>query len=66
MKQAAFGQAVQALFAQHEKLITRRNSRIAGGNGVFSRCECPVLTAADAPIRIGARERAPNRVVSLA
>jgi hypothetical protein len=27
MKQAAFGKAVQALFAQHEKLITRRNSK---------------------------------------
>jgi 4-O-beta-D-mannosyl-D-glucose phosphorylase len=50
MKQAAFHKAVHALFAEHEKLLRRRNSPVAGGNGVFRRYKCPVLTAAHTPV----------------
>jgi len=50
MNRAAFKKSVQELFKQQEKLLTRRNSKSAGGNGIFDRYELPVLTAAHAPI----------------
>ena len=50
MNQTAFKQLVQQLFKQQEKLLTRRNRKLPGGNGIFERYEFPVLTAAHAPI----------------
>ena len=50
MNRAAFKKGVQDLFKQQEKLLTRRNRKSPGGNGVFDRYELPVLTAAHAPI----------------
>jgi 4-O-beta-D-mannosyl-D-glucose phosphorylase len=50
MTQAEFKKKVQNLFKQQEKLITLRNRRLPGGNGIFDRYENPVLTAAHAPI----------------
>ena len=50
MNQAAFKKSVQKLFKQQEKLLTRRNRKLSGGNGIFDRYEFPVLTAAHAPI----------------
>jgi 4-O-beta-D-mannosyl-D-glucose phosphorylase len=38
------------LFGQQEKLLARRNRKLPGGNGIYSRYEFPVLTAAHAPI----------------
>jgi 4-O-beta-D-mannosyl-D-glucose phosphorylase len=50
MNQAAFKKAVQALFKEQEKLLSRRNRKEAGGNGIYDRYEHPVVTAAHAPI----------------
>lgn len=50
MNQAQFKKSVQNLFKQQEKLLTRRNRKSSGGNGIFDRYEFPVLTAAHAPI----------------
>ena len=50
MTQAEFKKSVQNLFKQQEKLLTLRNRKSAGGNGIFDRYEHPVLTAAHAPI----------------
>jgi 4-O-beta-D-mannosyl-D-glucose phosphorylase len=50
MNQSQFKKSVQNLFKQQEKLLTRRNRKSPGGNGIFDRYEFPVLTAAHAPI----------------
>jgi 4-O-beta-D-mannosyl-D-glucose phosphorylase len=50
MNQAAFTKKLQALFKQHEKLITRKNLRVETGNGVFARYTYPVLTAEHTPL----------------
>ena len=50
MMQAAFKKSVQNLFKQQENLLTRRNCKVSGGNGIYDRYEFPVLTAAHAPI----------------
>jgi 4-O-beta-D-mannosyl-D-glucose phosphorylase len=50
MKQPAFRKSVLALLKQQEKLLTRRNRKLSGGNGIYERYEFPVLTAAHAPI----------------
>jgi 4-O-beta-D-mannosyl-D-glucose phosphorylase len=50
MTQAEFKKNVQSLFKQHERLITQRNIKTPGGNGIYDRYENPVLTAAHAPI----------------
>ena len=50
MKQPAFNKCVQDLVKQQEKLLSRRNRKSPGGNGIFDRYERPVLTAAHAPI----------------
>jgi 4-O-beta-D-mannosyl-D-glucose phosphorylase len=41
---------VKVLFAQHEKLITRKNEPLKEGNGIYDRYKYPVLTAAHAPV----------------
>ena len=50
MKQAAFKKSIQELFKQQERLLSRRNRKSPGGNGIYERYEFPVLTAAHAPI----------------
>ncbi len=45
----SFYKNVDLLFRQHEKLVSRKNT-ILPGNGVYSRCENPVLTARHVPI----------------
>jgi 4-O-beta-D-mannosyl-D-glucose phosphorylase len=50
MKQDEFKKKTQALFKKHEKLITRRNSKVPNGNGIYDRYTYPVLTAEHAPL----------------
>ena len=50
MNQAAFKKSVQELVKQQEKLLSRRNRKSLGGNGIVDRYQNPVLTAAHAPI----------------
>ena len=50
MKQAAFKKGVQQLLKQQQKLLSRRNRKLPGGNGIYERYAFPVLTAAHAPI----------------
>src|SRR5271157_4790926 len=50
MKQAEFRKRLQALGKQHEELLTRKNRKIEGGNGVFDRYVFPVLTAEHTPL----------------
>lgn len=45
----SFYKKVDALFTEHEKLISRKNSMCAG-NGVYNRFKHPVLTAAHTPV----------------
>jgi 4-O-beta-D-mannosyl-D-glucose phosphorylase len=57
MNQPEFSMQVQSLCKKQEKLLARRNSKVASsngasasGNGIFARWKFPVLTAAHAPI----------------
>jgi len=50
MNQPEFKKTVQSLFKNQEKLLSQRNRKVAGGNGIYDRHEFPVLTAAHAPI----------------
>lgn len=50
MREARFRKQVRELFRQHEKLITRRNVKAKGGNGVYERYVNPVLTAEHTPL----------------
>jgi len=46
----AFRPRVQKLLETHEKLITRKNRKLKGGNGVFDRYAFPVLTDQHTPV----------------
>ncbi len=50
MSEAVYRKKVQALFRQHEKLITRKNPKAKGGNGVYGRYLNPVLTPEHTPV----------------
>jgi 4-O-beta-D-mannosyl-D-glucose phosphorylase len=50
MNQSEFKKQTQELFKHHEKLITRRNSKVPTGNRVFDRYTYPVLTAEHTPL----------------
>jgi len=50
MNQAEFKKKTQALFSQHEKLLKRRNTKVANGNGIYDRYRHPVLTAGHTPL----------------
>lgn len=50
MDEARFRQQVRELFRQHEKLITRKNVKVKGGNGIYNRYAYPVLTADHTPL----------------
>ncbi|MGA2886413.1 MAG: glycosidase [Terracidiphilus sp.] len=50
MTQASFKKNLQELFKHQEKLLSRRNRKSGGGNGIYDRYEFPVLTAAHAPV----------------
>ena len=45
-----FKKRVEKLFAEHETLITRPNKPVENGNGIFTRYEYPILTAAHTPV----------------
>ena len=45
-----FKSRVEKLFADHEALITRPNQPVENGNGIFTRYEYPILTAAHTPV----------------
>jgi 4-O-beta-D-mannosyl-D-glucose phosphorylase len=45
-----FKQKVDALFAGHEALVTKKNTPRNESNGIYTRWQNPVLTAAHAPI----------------
>ncbi|MBB4659945.1 glycoside hydrolase family 130 protein [Parvularcula dongshanensis] len=46
----SFDTRMQALRAEHEALITRRNAAVLPGNGIYERWRNPVVTAAHAPL----------------
>ncbi len=50
MKPVEFNRKIQVLFKQHEKLIRRKNSKVADGNGIFERYTYPVVTADHTPL----------------
>jgi len=50
MTQSEFTKQSQRLFRDHERLIQRRNRKVAAGNGVFDRYQFPVLTAEHTPL----------------
>ena len=45
MNQAAFKKSVLGLFKEQGKLLSQRNRKSPGGNGIFDRYKSPVLTA---------------------
>jgi 4-O-beta-D-mannosyl-D-glucose phosphorylase len=47
---AAFQTKLKQLQREHKSLLTRRNRKQKSGNGIFDRCEHPVLTAAHTPL----------------
>ncbi len=46
----SFQEKVNQLFAEHEALVTRKNVPVEEGNGIITRYEHPILTAAHAPV----------------
>ncbi len=44
-----FKEKICDLFDDYEKLVTRKNMPVEGGNGIFTRYQYPVLTAAPYP-----------------
>lgn len=50
MQRGAFEKKVKALFADHEKLIHRKNEQIKGGDGILDRYRNPVLTGEHTPV----------------
>ncbi len=47
---ASYQRRIHLLFEQHEALINRPNPSQEGGNGIFTRYQHPVLTAAHSPV----------------
>lgn len=45
-----FQDKINALRLRHETLLTRPNSLVEGGNGIYERYEYPILTAAHTPL----------------
>jgi 4-O-beta-D-mannosyl-D-glucose phosphorylase len=45
-----FNQAIKALLADHEALITRANVPMENGNGIYTRYQYPILTAEHTPV----------------
>ncbi len=45
-----FSSALKKLIAEHEALLSRPNQPKPGGNGIYTRYQYPVLTAAHAPL----------------
>lgn len=45
-----FKEKIRDLFDDYEKLVTRKNMPVEGGNGIFTRYQYPVLTAAHTPV----------------
>ena len=45
-----FNTALQQLKADHEALLSKKNAKKSGRNGIYDRYEYPVLTAAHAPL----------------
>lgn len=50
MNKKQFNEEVKQLFAEHEKLIKRKNKKAEKTNGVFYRYKYPILTAEHSPI----------------
>jgi 4-O-beta-D-mannosyl-D-glucose phosphorylase len=50
MNKTSFRKETNALFAQHERLVARKNTKLKESNGVYWRYTHPVLTAAHTPI----------------
>ena len=50
MNRKAFDEKVKKLFAEHERLIKRKNKIVKNSNGVFNRYQYPILTAEHTPI----------------
>ena len=50
MHRTEFEACVRSLLQTHDELVTQRNLKAAGGNGIFDRYVNPVLTAAHTPI----------------
>ena len=50
MNKQKFDKKIKELFKKHNELVKRKNVKLKGGNGVFSRYKYPVLTAEHAPI----------------
>jgi 4-O-beta-D-mannosyl-D-glucose phosphorylase len=50
MNKTAFDKKVKALFAQHKRLIARKNVKVKETNGVYYRYKYPVLTAEHTPV----------------
>lgn len=45
-----FEERLKMLATEHENLITKKNRKIAGGNGIFDRYENPVITGGHTPL----------------
>ena len=46
----SFKNKLQTLFEEYEQLITRTNKPLENGNGIFTRYQYPILTAAHTPV----------------
>ncbi|MCK9857161.1 glycosidase [Paenibacillus sp. ATY16] len=50
MNETVFMEKLQRLHTEHKELLTRPNTQVHGGNGIYDRYAYPVITAAHAPV----------------
>lgn len=50
MSKVQFDKKVKSLFAEHKKLITRKNVKNKNSNGIYSRFKFPIITAEHIPL----------------
>ncbi|WP_336771651.1 glycoside hydrolase family 130 protein [Paenibacillus sp. MMO-58] len=50
MNETVFMEKLKRLHAEHKELLTRPNTPVRGGNGIYDRYTYPVITAAHAPV----------------
>lgn len=50
MSKTQFDKKVKSLFAEYNKLITRKNVKIKNSNGIYSRYKFPIITAEHIPL----------------
>ena len=55
MNKERFDKKIKKLFADHKKLLSKKNIRIENGNGIYYRYKYPIITAEHTPLILAIR-----------